>query len=70
VANFGDALGESDMGLPAGTTANTCESCPQGGIWHPVGNASEERAIGIDNKMPPTPKGETHWVLKTPTGDK
>ncbi|UST77256.1 hypothetical protein [Pseudomonas siliginis] len=58
------------MALPAGTTANTGESCPQGGIWHPVGNPSETRAIGINNKMPPTPAGETHWVLQTPTGDK
>jgi hypothetical protein len=56
--------------LPAGTKAKTGEKCPQGGNWHPVGNPREERSIGIGNVMPPTPKGETHWVLKTPTGDK
>lgn len=58
------------MTLPPGTKAKTGEACPQGGVWHPVGNAKEERSIGIGNRMPPTPKGETHWVLKTPTGDK
>ena len=61
---------ESIMALPAGTKANTGDKCPQGGVWHPVGNPREERSIGIGNVMPPTPNGETHWVLKTPTGDK
>lgn len=61
---------ESIMTLPAGTKAKTGEKCPQGGDWHPVGNAREERSIGIGNVMPPTPKGETHWVLKKPTGNR
>ncbi len=51
-------------------TANIGEKCPQGGTWHPVGNPSDTRSIGIGNIMPPTPNGERHWVLKTPTGDK
>jgi hypothetical protein len=50
--------------------ANIGEKCPQGGTWHPVGNPSDTRSIGIGNIMPPTPNGEPHWVLKTPTGDK
>lgn len=57
------------MGLKAGTTAKIGEDCPQGGVWYPVGNTSATRSIGINNKMPPTPNGESHWVLKTPTGD-
>jgi hypothetical protein len=51
-------------------TAKTGEKCPHGGVWHPVGNPKETRAIGVGNIMPPTPKGEIHWVLVTPTGDK
>ncbi len=58
------------MTLPAGTKARTGEKCPQGGVWHPVGNTKETRSIGIGNVMPPTPNKETHWVLKAPTGDK
>ncbi|MBP0717128.1 hypothetical protein ABXK61_28010 [Burkholderia sola] len=50
--------------------ANIGEKCPQGGTWHPVGNPNDTRSIGIGNIMPPTPNGERHWVLKTPTGDK
>ena len=56
--------------LPAGTKAKTGEKCPQGGIWYPVGNSKQTRAIGTGNIMPPTPNGETHWVLKEATGDK
>jgi hypothetical protein len=52
------------------TKAKTGESCPQGGIWHPVGSPNETRAIGVGNTMPPTPNGAKEWVLKTKTGDK
>jgi hypothetical protein len=56
--------------LPPGTKAKTGEKCPQGGVWHPVGNAHETRAIGLGNVMPPTPAKETHWILKQATGNK
>jgi hypothetical protein len=54
--------------LKPGTTANIGEKCPQGGVWHPVGDSSATRSIGIGNTMPPTPNNEEYWVLKTPTG--
>ncbi|WP_177330420.1 hypothetical protein [Pseudomonas sp. MRSN 12121] len=57
------------MALKAGATAEIGEKCPQGGIWYPVGNPSSIRSFGIGNTMTPTPNGENHWVLKTPTGD-
>jgi hypothetical protein len=57
------------MALPPGTKANTGEKCPQGGIWHPIGNPKDTRSIGINNVMPPTPNGEEYWVLKNSTGD-
>jgi hypothetical protein len=56
------------MTLPAGTKAKVGGSCPESGGWHPVGNPLELRSIGIHDKMPMTPKGETHWVLKAATG--
>lgn len=56
------------MALPAGTKASAGESCPQGGIWHPVGNPTQSRIFGVGIRMPKTPKGETHWVLRTQSG--
>lgn len=58
------------MTLKAGATAEIGDKCPQGGTWHPAGSPDNTRSIGIGNKMPPTPNGESHWVLETPTGDK
>ncbi|CAI8898936.1 hypothetical protein EMIT0324P_30808 [Pseudomonas chlororaphis] len=69
VTNPGDLQREINMALKAGATAEISEKCPQGGIWYPAGSPDKTRSIGIGNTMPPTPNGESHWVLKTPTGD-
>ena len=50
------------MALPIGTTARTGETCPESGVWQPVGY-STTAPIAKNNRMPPYDGKAVTWRL-------
>ena len=47
---------------PIGTTARTGETCPESGVWRPIG-ATETAPIAKGNRMPPYRGNSVTWSL-------
>ena len=47
---------------PIGTTARTGETCPESGVWQPVGY-STTAPIAKHNRMPPYNNQAVTWTL-------